>query len=447
MRQLSRTALLAAVAFTSSIGALAPALARADGTDPPGATAPNAPRATAFKGGGEGAPGAPPTDLARRFEERDDEDDGWSWIGARFLLGFFYQQGHGLQSQSGETWNTRAPVTSAGSEEAFIVEPMAQLSVRQSKHLTHQIFIPVDIVAAASPDATDLVATASAVNEAVTIDVTSTYSPSDKSDISLRYGFHLEEPFRSVFSGPTFTFHLFEDNTVLSASALVVADGFDPVTPNGVDHSFVARTTLSMNLGLTQLLSPTTVLDASLGATTQWGVLQQTWNSVVLYRVQGQPGEPVRRVAELFPVSRGRLAASARVSQHIPASSTTVKGSYRFYIDENLAIAHSAEVELYQWMGPWFYARLHGRLHTQIAPDFWAPSFQDPRPKENDKRTSDSDLQTFNAREIGLRLVLQRDRAPVGFRASDSFSLGYLHYDRSNGLTDDFVNFGYEKRF
>lgn len=432
MRQLAAAVRARAVALALSIASLtAPLVARAD----------DGPIAPTAKGSD------PPADLAKTFEERDDDEDGWGWIGARFLLGFFYQQGHGLQSQSGDTFNTRAPITAAGSEEAFIVEPMVALSVRQSKHFKHDIVMPIDIVTAASPDATDVTATASVTNEAFAVDVTSTYSPNDKSDFSLRYGFHVEEPFRSFNAGPTFTFHLAEDNTVLSASALVVADGFDPVTPKGVDHSYVARTTLSVNLNMTQLLSPTTVFDASIGATDQWGVLSQTYNSVLIYRVPGTTGDPVRRSQELFPTSRGRFAFYGRLSQFIPASRTAVKGSYRFYVDENLALAHTGEVEVYQWMGPFFYARLHGRLHSQIAPDFWAAEFHDPRPKENDKRTSDSDLQTFNAREIGLRLVFQRDRAPRSFRANDSFSLGYLHYDRSNGLTDDYVNFGYEKRF
>lgn len=429
MRQLTARGVAGLAALVSSIAIARPALAD---------DAPLSPVAKTVD--------APP-DLATRFEARDDADDGWGWIGARFLLGFFYQDGHGLQSQSGESFNTRAPVTSAGSEEAFIVEPMAQLTVRQSKHFTHEIVMPVDIVTAASPDALDLTATASQTNEAFAVDVTSTYSPNDKSDFALRYGFHVEEPFRSFDAGPTFTFHLAEDNTVLRVSALVVADGFDPVSPKGVDHSYVARTTLSGNFSLSQVLSPTTTLDASFGATDQWGTLSQTYNSVLIYKVPDAPGDIVRRSQELFPSSRARFAWYARVSQFIPATRTAVKGSYRFYLDENLALAHTGEVELYQWLGPWFYFRLHGRLHTQIAPDFWAPAFYDPRPTENDKRTSDSDLQTFNAREAGVRLVLQRDRAPRSFRANDSFSLGYLHYDRSNGLTDDWVNFGYEKRF
>ncbi|MFO0613806.1 MAG: DUF3570 domain-containing protein [Polyangiaceae bacterium] len=431
MRELSRAAVPAIAALLSALAAHA-GVARAD-------DAPLAPRVTPATAPAE-------TDLLKRFEEREDAQDGWGWIGARFLLGFFYQQGHGLQSQSGEDFNTQAPVDSPGSEEAFIVEPMAMLTVRQSKHFTHEFFLPVDVVTAASPDALDVVATASATNEAFAVDVTSTYSPNEKSDFAFRYGFHVEEPFRSFDAGPAFTFHLAEDNTVLRVSALVVADGFDPVSPKGVDHSYVARTTLSGNFAITQLLSPTTVLDASFGATDQWGILSQTYNSVLIYSTEEQ-GSRVRRAQELFPPARSRFAWSARLSQFIPESRSTVKASYRFYLDENLSLAHTGELELYQWLGPWFYVRLHGRLHTQIAPDFWAAEFHDPRPAENDRRTSDSDLQTLNAREAGVRLVLQRDRAPRSFRATDSFSLGYLHYARSNSLTEDYVNFGYEKRF
>ena len=77
---------------------------------------------------------------------------------------------------------------------------------------------------------------------------------------------------------------------------------------------------------------------------------------------------------------------------------------------------------------------------------FWTEFIQKPF-KPTKWRTSDSDLETFFAREAGLRLVLVRDKAPASFRGSDSFDVGYLHYQRSNSLHADYVSLGYTKSF
>jgi hypothetical protein len=430
LRRRSRTAALASIAAL----ALAPsALAEEPGPIRPIVESP--PAAAVTRG------------LEASFAEKDEPEEGWHWLEMRYRLAFFYQDGHGLQSQAGEEQNTKAPITARGSERAYIVEPLTMLKVRQSKHVTHEVYLPVDIVTAASPDALDVVATASQTNEAFAADFTSTYSPNALSDFAFRYGVHIEEPLRSFDAGPSLTFHLFEDNTVLNFSAYVVADGFDPLSPTGHDDGFTARSTFNGNVSLTQVLSPTTVLDASVGLTEQWGTLAQSWNSVIAYRApDATKGKPIRRISERFPDSRNRNAFSVRLSQFVPATRTTVKGSYRFYFDENHVVAHTGEIELYQYLVPWLYLRLHGRLHTQSAIDFWVPYLVDPF-KSDTPRTSDSDLEALSARELGAKLVLLRDRAPGALRASDSFDIGYFRYWRSNDLTDDYVSFGYEKRF
>ena len=130
-----------------------------------------------------------------------------------------------------------------------------------------------------------------------------------------------------------------------------------------------------MNLSYLQVLSPTTLFDASAGTTEQWGVLQTTWNSVIAYREPTEDDPTTTfRTAELFPKSRNRNAFFARLSQHVPASKSTAKLSYRFYVDENAVFAHSLEAQLFQCLGPWVHLRGHGRLHSQTAPDFCFPT-------------------------------------------------------------------------
>lgn len=382
--------------------------------------------------------------------EEEAKADGWAVEDMHFRLGGFYQDGYGLQSQAGKTTFThvyeKAPVNRRGIETAWILEPQMLINLRQNKHLRHEIYLPVDLVSAASPDGVDLVATASRANESFTVDVTSTYQASDVIDVSFRYGAHVEEPLRSLDAGPSFTFHLAENNTVVTLSALVVADGFDPLALSGKDLGYTSRSTFSGNLSISQILSPTTLFDASIGTTEQWGTLSTGWNSVIVRNAPGEMGDPWYRTTERFPMSRNRDAIFGRISQHIPATHTTVKASYRFYWDENHSTAHTGEAMIFQYLTPWLYLRAHGRLHQQKAPTYWTSYVQAPF-KDTLWRTSDSDLETLVAREAGLRLVLLRDKAPAAIRGPDSFDVSYLRYQRSNSLHADYVSLGYTRTF
>lgn len=377
----------------------------------------------------------------RRLQEALARDEsGWSFEEMRFFTAFLWQEGHGLQSQAG-------PVGARGREDAWILQPWMYLRVRQNDEVTHELTVPVDIVSAASTDAIDLVSKASEYNEAVTLDLTTTYSPNEELDMSFRFAAHYEEPMRSFIAGPALAWKLFEENTVFGMNATVVSDGFDPHSYTGKDRGFAARTSFSFNVSYLQVLSPTTLLDASFGTTQQWGVLETTWNSVI---VHGAPTEDhptgVYRTGEIFPKSRNRDALTVRLSQHIPATKTTAKASYRFYVDENGAYANTTEAQIFQYLVPWLYLRAHGRLHIQNAPNFWVPFVEEPF-EENMRRTSDSDLEDLISREVGLKLVLLRDRAPIGLRDTDMFDVGYFRYQRSNDLHIDSFSLGYARTF
>lgn len=368
------------------------------------------------------------------------EERGWAFEEMRFYTAFLWQEGYGLQSQAG-------PVGGRGREDIWVLQPWMSMRVRQNDQIVHEISVPVDIVTAASTDAVDVVSKASQTNEAVTTDLTTTYSPTPELDMHFRFAVHYEEQMRSFIGGPALTWKLFEENTVIGINAVVVSDGFDPHNHLGKDRGFAARTAFSFNIDLTQVLSETTLLDASFGTTEQWGMLETTWNSVIATR---EPTEDdpttVYRTGEIFPKSRNRNAFFVRLSQHIPPSRTTTKGSYRFYVDENGTLAHTTEVQLYQYLVPWLYVRLHGRLHMQNSPSFWVESIPEPF-QTNTKRTSDSDLEELTAREAGIKVVVKRDQAPASLRDSDTFDVQYFRYQRDNGLHIDSFSLGYARTF
>jgi hypothetical protein len=230
---------------------------------------------------------------------------------------FYYQVGTGLQSQGG-------PID--GRKSAMGHQPMASTAA-PGDEVSHGFFADVVGVAGAPR-----LSTASRENESFRETTTVTTSP--EFSFGARYGAHAEEQLRSVTAGPILTFRLFEDNTVITAAATVVGDGFDDLRVNGKDKGFLSRTTFSGNFAWSQVLSPTTMFDLSLGVT--GSTLAQTWNSVIKYRRKGtRPARASSASASASPTretgTRSRLA-----SRSTPV--TRRSRAYRFY--ENDVLAH-----------------------------------------------------------------------------------------------------------
>src|SRR5262249_45582418 len=193
-------------------------------------------------------------------------------------------------------------------------------------------------------------------------DIASTYQVDAATDISLRFGVHLEEQFRSWNLGTGFSRAFADANTVLSASFNQVFDWFDRFSIHGVKLGHAGRSSTNANLGLTQLLSPTTVAHVNYGVTVQVGELGNTWNSVPI--TDGMPGE------ELLPRLRHRRAFVGRLAQALPWQGA-VKGFYRLYVDNWGLVAHTFELELLQRLTAWVYVRLNYRVHQQGGVDFF----------------------------------------------------------------------------
>jgi hypothetical protein len=346
----------------------------------------------------------------------------------RFAL--FDQSGHGYQSVAG-------PVRGPGSEDALIFEPQFHLRVRQDEHWSHDIDVTVDIVSNASIDAIDAVSTASAVNEAANVEVTSSYRDGAQR-WDARYGFHIEEPLRSGFLGGGWTLSLADDNATIGVSGQVTVDFFDPITRTGYDPGMTDRESLNANLAASQILSPTTVADVAYGFTLQTGRLDTTYNSV--------PLTSDMRDDEFFPGGRrARHAFAARIAQHVPWTRTTLKASYRYYVDNYDLQAHTAEGLLYQYLCDWLYVRASYRYHHQTGVDFFATVFE-PRAFKL-PQTSDSDLAPFTAHEVGLKLVLLAERSPwVGLKRS-FIEASFYRYWRTNDLAVNWLTLAFGRKF
>jgi hypothetical protein len=325
----------------------------------------------------------------------------------------FDQDGYGYQSQAG-------PVLGPGSEAAAIEEPQAEVVVSQGARITHRIWVPVDVVTSASPDSIDVISTASRTNPAGSLDFTTSYRYSQSTDLHVRAGVHVEAPFRSFNMGLGWTRRLADDNAVISASVNQVVDWFDGFDIHGVRLARVGRSTSNANVGLTQLLSPTTVAHVNYGFTLQAGELSNTWNSLPL--TTGGRGQ------EILPQTRHRHAFVGRLVQGLPWNGV-LKAFYRYYVDGWGLSAHTLELQLYQRILPWLYVRGDYRVHFQRGVDFFT-TLADPEPRV---RTADSDLASFFAQTFGGKVAFELAR--VGRLRELTADVAYERYLRSDGLS------------
>lgn len=330
----------------------------------------------------------------------------------------FAQRGHGFQSLD------RAEDGDPGNQAAVIVEPMFYLELRQAPTLVHHVAVEIDVVTAASPDAIDATTSASRVNESVQVDVAHRWSHDDDGELYGRWTVHVEEPLRSASMGGGYKRRFLDDNFTVAASGVYSFDNFDAYGPYGDRPGLYSRYMGNTNLSISQVLSPTTLLDVGYGFTYQTGVLETTWNAV--------PTEDGSIEREVQPPSRLRHAATVRVSQHFPSTKTTGKLSYRYYHDDFGLDAHTSQLWLYQYLKPWVYLRFGYRLHHQDGVDF----YKDIHPDDPDgARTSDSDLAPFTSQEVSAKVALLGDRAPFRSLGRATIDATLAYYGRSNDLS------------
>jgi hypothetical protein len=336
----------------------------------------------------------------------------------------FDQFGHGYQAQGGPT-----PVSS-GSERATIFEPTVAIDASQGDRVRHRVVVPIDVVTNASADAIDVVTSASRHVEAGSIDWATTYRVDPESDATLVSGLHLENPFRSWHAGLGGSRAFADGDTVVSAGVLEVFDWFDRFNIHGGRFGRTDRSSTTASVGVTQILTASTIVNVNYGITLQRGQLGNTWNSVPLTTFDRGP--------ELLPGERLRHALVGRVAQYLPWNGA-LHLYYRFYADDWGLVAHSAEVELLQRLAPGIVVGGFYRFHRQSGVDFFTVLAS----PDSVLRTADSDLAPFDSQTIGGKVAVDVPVVPFsapfsalafgGVRALH-VEVGYDHYARTNDL-------------
>jgi hypothetical protein len=329
------------------------------------------------------------------------------------------QDGHGFQSQAGPLTFPRVPAGQPGSEFVEVDQAQFELVARQGDDIVHRLWIPVDIVSAASPDALDAVSTASRHVESGSIELASNWQATRNNNFGVVGGFHLEPQFRSWNMGASWARALADDNATLAISLAEVYDWFDKFDTEGIRMGRVSRSSTNANIGLTQLLSPTTVAHLDYGYTLQSGTLGNTWNAVPL--VNGTVD------IEILPKLRQRHALMGRLVQALPWRGA-LHFAYRFYADDWGALAHTVEAIVQQRVTSWLYVGATYRLYQQNGVSFYTRLAS----LGAALRTADSDLAPFFAHTVGGMFALD---IPLPRRVRIlHVDFAYEHYWRTNDL-------------
>jgi hypothetical protein len=358
-----------------------------------------------------------PQELPGLFSSGEILDDGDSLRveSVRLRFSHFDQDGRGYQSQA-----DRPAPDQPGSERLDVKQIQGEIVARHGR-FTHTVWLPVDVVTGASPDALDAVSGSSRRNEAGSLDLTSSYQASEATEVSLRAAFHIEEPFRSWLLGGGGAHAFADGNTTVAASLNHAFDWFDRFDLRGKRQGAVFRSSTNGNLSVSQLLSPTTVGHLGYGLTVQLGELSNTWNAVRMETGELGP--------ERLPRLRRRHAFVGRLAQALPwKPAAAVKGLYRYYLDDWGLRAHTLEAQLSQRLTDRLHLRATYRWDVQSGAGFFTAGAS----AQARWRTADSDLAPFTARTYGLMAALDLDFVPGLENLHLDF--GYELYLRSNDL-------------
>ncbi len=238
-------------------------------------------------------------------------------------------------------------------------------------------------------------------------------------------GFSHELSYNSLHGGLSVQKFFAEDNFVLSAGAFHFSDEAKPWDLAAAGFAgFKPKTTNSLNVSATQLLSENEILLGGISYTRQGGFLEGTRNTV-------STGTLVTdRANEALPQGRDKFTANTRYVRSL-GENLAFHLDYRYYRDSwdiaghtwepSLAISFSDEKGVF---------RVHYRRHSQTAAKYYSGGTY---PGVQLRMTSDSDLEKFTANEGGVQVLYAPE--PEGGGASWEYGGTALYYARSNDLT------------
>lgn len=208
-----------------------------------------------------------------------------------------------------------------------------------------------------------------------------------------------EPDYQSLFGGLRAAVELLRKNTTLG---VVLGAGTDHVTNEGARFGITPvevegdLTMLLGSLSVTQVLSPRVVGGLTYDVIHLSGFLENP------YRPVSGGGDTI--ALERLPDERLRHAIAGSVRAFLPASRTTLIGSYRLYVDDWDILAHTPELRVVQELAPDLDLHLRYRYHNQGAASFYRDVYDTLDPMAAPYVTEDVKLSAFDSHILGVKL-------------------------------------------
>jgi uncharacterized protein DUF3570 len=233
--------------------------------------------------------------------------------------------------------------------------------------------------------------------------------------IAVSGAYSREEDYASSAFGVEGRFDFNQRNTTLAVGYGHASDSVGSADDRTLDEP---RRTNELLVGITQVLSPTSLVQSTLTATRGKGWYNDPYKLTFTFYPTGPVTALDRR-----PDHRDTFAWLTRYRAHFPAAKGTLQAEYRFYRDDWGIRAHTLELGWQQSITERFALRPALRYHTQQAADFYSPVVPLPQPA---LQSSDQRLAAFGGVSPSLRAIVKLD----GGLAVEG-TLGYVHNARN----------------
>jgi len=239
----------------------------------------------------------------------------------------------------------------------------------------------------------------------------------------------------------TISLDMFRKNTTLTLRGQYNADKVGKILESG-DVFNQNKFVFTGAAYLTQVLSPTTVVDFAYDIVRLKGLLSDPYLQV---GVIDDAGGTVL-VDELHPDNRTRHAGTARISQFIPSIRASLIGSYRYYWDTWKVKSHTAEMKLNKYITSDLIFSVDYRYYTQTGSWFYEPEYIGTGYTTSLYRTVDYKLTPFASNNFGLSLsfmlrALGSPGSDFEFLENSSLELTYFRYFNTLDFSADIVQF------
>ncbi|HTH46431.1 MAG TPA: DUF3570 domain-containing protein [Candidatus Limnocylindria bacterium] len=191
---------------------------------------------------------------------------------------------------------------------------------------------------------------------------------SDRHTLTPSLAYSTEHDYESVTPGLHYSMDLNRRNTTLLAG---VSHNFDRVGGDFLGTGWRHKDSTDFVLGITQVLSPTTLVSANLTLGTADGYLSDPYKGV---RFDGYP-DPDTLFADRRPGHRTKQVAQVTLTQFVEALNGSAETDYRFYHDSFGIFSHTATLTWLQNVGRHLVIAPLVRFYEQTGASFYAPRF------------------------------------------------------------------------